>query len=991
MYFVHTTLTPLVKTNTLFTVGLLCIGQLLSAQCPFSFEIEQFDPCVGAYDISTISDDCTDAAYFTYGWYFSGLDGTLFQLDSGTAPELNMIPSAFYPTELQLFGYFQQTIWLDVQAWDGNDMQIGQWEAFESVLPPLDLVVDEEWLLPSCGGNCYTFVPGLYWSLDASITIDGNVYDASTDSPICLETPETYEAILMDANGCSVSQEIEVTAGEADNATCATAVPLTSGTMVTDDICNGDESLPQCSDWFVAPSNWFVINSEDYAFMELGIQPLTLDSLSAYNITVYAGGNGCDDLEVQSCLGSALSSCYDFGDTFSLQPDTDYYIEYHGAQGAVFELVVQLYSADDYTPLCGCSDPDNCLYNPEALIDTGCGLEGCSDPGACNYQAWASCDDGSCTFGDDLSLQLFQDINGNGWWDGGFFGEAALGNTGSVSIEELGITIYLDSDGQVMLPEVEQGVYTLSYADPNGIWELPGGPIQLTIPTCNGLQLGLVTDEETLLQVSGPCCIWMMDLHCEFGMNPGLWVQNLGATPLNGTFTMTFDPLLIPEFLTGAEPYDSYSPGVLVWEIDNQLPGESVLYQCHIQGPGVDVIGEVFPLNMALELVDASDEVVFADNWILNPEVVCAYDPNDKYAVPEGYTEEHFILEEQVLEYRIRFQNTGNFPAAVVRIEDQLDVEHLDLETFTPVFASHDFSTVLHPDGLIEFTFDDIQLPALEDDEPGSQGYVVYRVKPKADVSPGSVINNTASIFFDGNPPIITNTTWHTIFDCAWMEETPDDVTACEGDISLFVDVPYAETWAWQQDWEDVPFDGPNVDLLDMAPGTYSFAYFVSNPLCTVGNAFELQVNEAPAANITADGNILFASAGDWYQWFFNGVPIEGAEDQTYTVTEIGTYNVAVGDDFGCSSYSEGVTIVGIQNWDALALNLLPNPAEDWFTVDGLEHPVAYTLSDLSGRIVQEGTAHPGERMDVSALVSGHYRLALRAGHRFAVSTLVVR
>jgi uncharacterized repeat protein (TIGR01451 family) len=65
--------------------------------------------------------------------------------------------------------------------------------------------------------------------------------------------------------------------------------------------------------------------------------------------------------------------------------------------------------------------------------------------------------------------------------------------------------------------------------------------------------------------------------------------------------------------------------------------------------------------------------------------VVCAYDPNDKYAEPAGYTEEHFITADQEIEYRIRFQNTGNLPAENIFIEDQLDLNVLDLSTFYPV------------------------------------------------------------------------------------------------------------------------------------------------------------------------------------------------------------------------------------------------------------------------------------------------------------------
>jgi hypothetical protein len=45
----------------------------------------------------------------------------------------------------------------------------------------------------------------------------------------------------------------------------------------------------------------------------------------------------------------------------------------------------------------------------------------------------------------------------------------------------------------------------------------------------------------------------------------------------------------------------------------------------------------------------------------------------------------------------------------------------------------------------------------------GSQGYVRYRIRPKADLPFGTTIENTAGIYFDANPAVITNTTLNTI------------------------------------------------------------------------------------------------------------------------------------------------------------------------------------------------------------------------------------
>ena len=135
--------------------------------------------------------------------------------------------------------------------------------------------------------------------------------------------------------------------------------------------------------------------------------------------------------------------------------------------------------------------------------------------------------------------------------------------------------------------------------------------------------------------------------------------------------------------------------------------------------------------------------------------VVNSYDPNIKETYPEmvepGYQDE--------FTYSIHFQNTGNAPAITVRLADTLDA-NLDLSTFKTVNASHPFSTTVNPvSRLLTVSFPNIMLPDSASNPQGSIGFIQYRVKPLPGLTNGTVIRNTASIYFDYNSPIITNTT----------------------------------------------------------------------------------------------------------------------------------------------------------------------------------------------------------------------------------------
>ena len=143
-------------------------------------------------------------------------------------------------------------------------------------------------------------------------------------------------------------------------------------------------------------------------------------------------------------------------------------------------------------------------------------------------------------------------------------------------------------------------------------------------------------------------------------------------------------------------------------------------------------------------------------------ENVGSYDPNDKQAFPTGFDDEHFIEQNTDIEYLIRFQNTGTDTAFRVIIRDTLS-NFLDVATVRPSASSHSYQFDISGPGILKFTFDNILLPDSTTNEPASHGFVKYRISQKENVPLGSVINNSAAIYFDFNEPIITNTTYHTV------------------------------------------------------------------------------------------------------------------------------------------------------------------------------------------------------------------------------------
>ena len=143
-------------------------------------------------------------------------------------------------------------------------------------------------------------------------------------------------------------------------------------------------------------------------------------------------------------------------------------------------------------------------------------------------------------------------------------------------------------------------------------------------------------------------------------------------------------------------------------------------------------------------------------------EVVNSYDPNRKVATPVGYEQEHYIEINALLEYHIDFQNTGTDTAFNIVIRDTLS-SYLDIRSFRRGASSHPYHLEIEGSNVLVFTFPNINLLDSTANEPLSHGYIEYRILPKNNLSNGTVIETTAGIYFDFNPPILTNTTWHTI------------------------------------------------------------------------------------------------------------------------------------------------------------------------------------------------------------------------------------
>ncbi|MFN8713218.1 MAG: hypothetical protein ACK5Z2_10240 [Bacteroidota bacterium] len=283
-----------------------------------------------------------------------------------------------------------------------------------------------------------------------------------------------------------------------------------------------------------------------------------------------------------------------------------------------------------------------------------------------------------------------------------------------------------------------------------------------------------VTDNNNCQQdysiyVPGPASLSARDLtthivSSEFrpGFAASIWLGsfNTGCAAVSGPVKFVYDSLL--QYITSSPLPDVISGDTLIWNYNNLTYSSSAFSATISFNVSTSAaIGDTVHLQSIIE--PASGDSNPLDNfkdWYF--PVVNGYDPNDKKVHPVGLCSEGYINDQQKLTYTIRFQNTGNSSAVNVVVKDSIS-QALDINTFRFIYASHDVIVEKSAGNIITFRFDSILLPDSLTSNVLSQGYFIFEISPVQTLSPGSQIENFAAIYFDFNPPIITNTVLNTI------------------------------------------------------------------------------------------------------------------------------------------------------------------------------------------------------------------------------------
>ena len=442
----------------------------------------------------------------------------------------------------------------------------------------------------------------------------------------------------------------------------------------------------------------------------------------------------------------------------------------------------------------------------------------------------------------------------------------------------------------------------------------------------------------------------------------------------------------------------------------SQLPKHLIELADYASGAFDTFIDEEFKelkanLLLRLQIAEEILKLTFAD-------VVAPHDPNDKNG-PAGYGDVGYVSANAPMPYTIDFENvsTATAPAQIVTITDQLS-SNLDWRTFqlgqiafgsqvitVPAGRSFFETTIdLRPDGedllvqidagidpttgIVHWTFASIDpdtglaptaagagfLPP-DDANHDGEGYVTYTVKPLASSPTGTVITNQATVTFDEQPPLETDTTSNVIdsvpptsavvplpatetnadFTVSWSGQD-DPGGSGLATYTIYVSIDGAPPSPWLSDTTDTS------DTYDGTPGN-TYAFF-SQATDNVGNVEPMHATadtQTTVPGITrpaAPTNLVISPNTGSTLGFTNTGAITLSGTVAQGVASVDVFDATANTDLGLAtlngtSFSEALNLsAGMHQLQVTAYDSSHNASSpSTFTVDVITTPPAAPTS----------------------------------------------
>lgn len=471
---------------------------------------------------------------------------------------------------------------------------------------------------------------------------------------------------------------------------------------------------------------------------------------------------------------------------------------------------------------------------------------------------------------------------------------------------------------------------------------------------------------------------------------------NVGTTTIaSGSLGFKKDAALS---YSGFSTPPAYQSGDSVaWNFSNLSPFDSVKVVLNLYVPVSVQMGK--PMNYITGINPVAGDSTPANNLVYYRHIVVnSLDPNCKSNDMGDSIPLATVQKDGYIYYTIQFQNTGTASAIDIFIKDTLSDKLRD-STLEIIRVSHPF-TFNMKNKVATWNFFNINLPDSNSNEPQSHGYIQYRIKAKPTLAAGDFINNSAAIYFDFNPPVITAVNKLTVYIPVVVPAAPvispaGTVTSC---VPVVLNAGTGTGYQWYKN--GVAIAGATASAFTATgPGAYTVTITV-NAVTSSPSAATTITTGSINVTIAKNGSVLSVSNADaavTYSWQKLNAAVWSDINPTITGTSYqanaaGTYRVSAVKGW-CNAFSNSLSVDAQTVTTTAGPRIFPNPAYNYVIIDSLSNAGWSTLElfNMIGKkmivpvLISNQTSIT---LNTSTLAAGMYVVMLRNDHNGTIKQL---
>ncbi len=227
----------------------------------------------------------------------------------------------------------------------------------------------------------------------------------------------------------------------------------------------------------------------------------------------------------------------------------------------------------------------------------------------------------------------------------------------------------------------------------------------------------------------------------------------------------------------------------------------------------------------------------------------------------------------------------------------------------------------------------------------------------------------------------------------------PTTTTICAGTSVTFTATATnatSPTYQWKVGTTNVGTNSPTYTTTTLA-NTNTVTCTITSTCGTPATSTTITYTVTATPTITQSGMVLTSSATSGNQWYKNTVIIAGATNQTYTVTQTGSYTVKVGT---CTSAPTNITSLGITDnaTNEFLFSAYPNPNDGNFNVSfnaSLKQDYNLEVQNVLGEsvyheVLPDFIGQYSKQIDISKYGKGNYLIRLSNSKNEIVRKIVV-